>query len=56
MDELFEDAPKHGATLSRLDEIRQELRQGVHAPRSESLTVKEAGENWIRNEKAAGLE
>lgn len=41
---------------SRLDEIKQELRQGVHAPRSESPTVKEAGANWILSGKDAGLE
>lgn len=41
---------------SRLDEIRQELRQGIHAPRSDSPMVREAGENWIRSGKAAGLE
>lgn len=37
-------------------EMRGEVRDGTHTPRAKSLTVAQAGENWIRASAAAGLE
>ncbi|OKO80157.1 integrase [Bradyrhizobium sp. NAS80.1] len=37
-------------------EMRGEVRDGTHTPRNKSLTVSQAGENWISASETAGLE
>jgi integrase len=36
--------------------VKEEVRQGTHTADSESITVAEAGQNWLRNGEGNGLE
>ena len=41
---------------ARHDEVRVDVRQGVHIASRKSVTIKQAGESWIKAAEAAGLE
>ena len=41
---------------ARHDEVRQGVRKGIHVAASKSITVAEAGENWLKAGEAHGLE
>ena len=46
---------KKGAD-ARHDEVRVDVRQGIHIAPRKSVTIKQAGESWIKAAEAAGLE
>lgn len=45
-----------GAAEARLDEIKREMRDGTHVTHRDGISVKEAGEAWIKACDADGLE
>jgi len=47
---------KKGDAQAWLDETKIEVKKGVHTPANKSITIAEAGERWIEQGRADGLE
>src|SRR6476620_2989570 len=63
VDYVDQDGERHIETFAkkkdadaRHAEVRVDVRAGVHVAPSKSITVKDAGQSWIRAAEAAGLE